>query len=281
MRKKVEYDKKAMSSYGYKQVPLKQILNLDLSSEEMIILLNFFSNADGWTMGSKGITERSFYREKNKKRVGIIMRKLKDMGYINETENSFIISILKIQKDYLKNTTGVTLDNPKEGAENTLVGVTENTPVRVITDNPQEVIESNLNKINNKEKGETIRINQTAVLGSFSSDLDEIPTKFDITPKNVKNDLPLVLEKNSHFKSMYNSTPWHTLDISNFSNVYIAYAVKEKLDNNPMKEIEKRTYYFLAKLVEYSKKVPESELYTLFCNECIGREDLILKLDNQ
>lgn len=150
-----------MKTFGYNGVPLRQILMLNLSSEQMIVLLNFFSHKADWTIGSKGISERNFYREKNQKRINAIIKKLKDMGYIYETETQYVINLDKIQADFIKNSDEVTKGNPVRKIENQVIGlkdshtngVTQSKLLGVTQSNPQRLTQSNPN--NNNKNGQS------------------------------------------------------------------------------------------------------------------------------
>jgi hypothetical protein len=177
MRKLINIDRVKMKALGYSKAPIRQICMLNLSSEEMIVLLNFFSHKHNWDIGNIGISERNFYKEKNKKRVRQITNKLKTMGYLSETDTHYIVELENIQKDYehnLKevetriaikqreraktrkqkvNVSGVTQNNPSIEVEQMmnimLTGVTQSNYKGVTQSNPQGVIESNPNKNNN------------------------------------------------------------------------------------------------------------------------------------
>lgn len=177
MRKLINIDRVKMKALGYSKAPIRQICMLNLSSEEMIVLLNFFSHKHNWDIGNIGISERNFYKEKNKKRVRQITNKLKTMGYLSETDTHYIVELENIQKDYEHNLnevdaritikqreraktrkqkvtiSGVTQNNPSIEVEQMmnimLTGVTQSNYKGVTQSNPQGVIESNPNNNNN------------------------------------------------------------------------------------------------------------------------------------
>lgn len=114
-------------------------------------------------------------------------------------------------------------------------------------------------------------------LGFKSEEKTSDSSNHNHTPMVIKNDLEIISQKNSG--NGFSFIPKY--DISDLSNEQIAYFVKEKLNNNPIDGIDKRKYFFLTKLIEYSQGVEGSTLYQLFCNECKDRPDLIDKLDKQ
>ena len=157
MRKFIKYDKKLMEVYHYVGAPIHQILMLDLSAEEQVILLNFFGHDEKWTIGSTGITERNFYRKKNQQRVNQTVKKLKDMGYVEENETEFIINIFKIQEDYKKN---LTLLTQSKGIKKTnkikidsLTTLTQSKGVDLTQSKEETLTQSKGNNINNNRRG--------------------------------------------------------------------------------------------------------------------------------
>jgi hypothetical protein len=181
MRKLINIDRVKMKALGYSSAPIRQILMLNLSSEEMIMLLNFFSHKHNWDIGNIGISERNFYVEKNKKRVTEITNKLKKMGYLTETDTHYIVELENIQKDYehnLKevetriaikqreraktrkqkvNVSGVTQNNPSNEVEQMLnimlTGVTQSNYKGVTQSNYNGVTQNNPNNNNNNTGG--------------------------------------------------------------------------------------------------------------------------------
>lgn len=157
MRKFIKYDKKLMEVYHYVGAPIRQILMLDLSAEEQVILLNFFGHDEKWTIGSTGITERNFYREKNHQRVNKTVKKLKDMGYVEENETEFIISIFKIQEDYKKNLTSLTqskgIKKTNKKKIDSLTTLTQSKVGDLIQSKGETLTQSKGNNINNNRRG--------------------------------------------------------------------------------------------------------------------------------
>ncbi len=138
MRKLISIDRVKMKQHGYQGAPIRQICMLNLSAEEQMMLLNLFSHKSDWTIGTKGMSERSFFREKHHKRTNKMISKLKDMGYVSETDTTYIMNLDKIQEDYKKNKDiekvktlkNKPLKNPNGGTESTPLQVTEIPPYR-------------------------------------------------------------------------------------------------------------------------------------------------------
>lgn len=152
----------------------------------------------------------------------------------------------------------------------------ENTPLIITNEIGKPILKEEQKE--KKNQIETIT-NEKAFFeeNSFSDSSVKIETLCN-TSTVIKNDLEMILNNNQHFNMIYDSANWKQFNISNLSNEVIAYYVKEKLDNNPIEGIEKKQYYFLEKLVEYSQYVENNKLYQSFINECKDREDLIKKL---
>jgi hypothetical protein len=187
MRKLIQIDRKKMKEHGYNGVPLRQILMLNLSSEEIVILLNFFSHKSDWTMGNNGITEKNFFKEKNQKRVNIMVKKLKDMNYMSEDSTTYIMNLDKIQEDFKKNSNEITKRGNIKRIEKAnirakkikVTGGIESTPHRGIESTPHRGIENTPNYINNNgvdfsPKGEKTHTNNKTkcfelVVGGYSA----------------------------------------------------------------------------------------------------------------
>lgn len=155
MRKPIDIDKKKLKEIHYNAVPLTQIFMLNLSAEEQIFLSSFFTNSTSWEVGTTGMSERTFFREKNKKRVRAMTEKIKAMGYLIEDDKSFKIDLDKIQEDYLKNSEVVKTRNKLklqkraiDKVKNNFTGVTQSNPLVVTQSNPLVVTQSNRTYIN-------------------------------------------------------------------------------------------------------------------------------------
>lgn len=104
MRKQVVINKTELGKIGYQAAPLKQILNLDLNTLELKVLLNFFSNADTWELSFNSISN-AFYTPNNRSRIKSTIESLVNKGYISNTEKTYTINLGKIQSDYKVNIT--------------------------------------------------------------------------------------------------------------------------------------------------------------------------------
>lgn len=105
----------------------------------------------------------------------------------------------------------------------------------------------------------------------------ESDRKPDISIPKPTNDLDLVLDQVQWFKTIYDNAKWNEINISNFSNSFIAYAVRLQLENTPRTEIPSKTYYYLQMLVKYSQRL-ESDLWKCFQLECKDNPKLMDKL---
>jgi hypothetical protein len=100
MRKKISYDKKYLSEVlNYSQVPVRQILALDLKPLSQLLLIQLFSHSDTWGI-SFNQTSKSFYRNKNRSDIKKCYEELKSKGYLMEKNDVYYIMLTKIQSDY-------------------------------------------------------------------------------------------------------------------------------------------------------------------------------------
>ncbi|MBN1186984.1 MAG: hypothetical protein JXB49_32200 [Bacteroidales bacterium] len=100
MRKRISYDKKYLSEVlNYSQVPVRQILALDLKPLSQLLLIQLFSHSDKWGI-SFNQTSKSFYRNKNRSDIKKCYEELKLKGYLMEKNDVYYVMLSKIQSDY-------------------------------------------------------------------------------------------------------------------------------------------------------------------------------------
>jgi len=100
MRKKIVYDKKYLTEkLNYSQVPVRQILALDLNPLTQLLLIQLFSHSDNWGV-SLNQTSKSFYHKKNRNDIKKNYEALKSKGYLKEDANTYYIILTQIQRDY-------------------------------------------------------------------------------------------------------------------------------------------------------------------------------------
>ena len=149
-----------------------------------------------------------------------------------------------------------------------------------------------------KEKNNNARAN-LETSSSLSSDLsseqgdkvkddnlnNHTPIKNEVnnnTPN--ENDLKFLLNNSPTFKAIYNmnteynTSYWYYVDISSYSNTYIAYALTEKAKGNPIKDIPNNTYNMLWYMGKYSKNIPNSKLWQAIQFEAQNDQTLINKI---
>jgi hypothetical protein len=300
MRKPISIDRVKMKTLGYGKAPIRQILMLNLSSEEMIILLNFFSHKSNWEIGNTGISERNYFRTKNQKRVKKIVEKLKELGYVSESETAFTMNLDKIQEDANTNLTTLTLsksikfkEKRKKYTKTTLTQskVLPLTQSKVLTltqsksnnnnNNagdaaPKAAAATSNNKTNEDEKdfGDVTLSGVCAFSAPQTLHTPNVEEKNDTIPmvmseSNTPNDLQLIINT-TNFGNIYESNTgrwgcWKNVNISSYSNYDIAYAIYMKEKNQPLKDIPSEeynlVYNMLGFLVRYSKDAPDSNLW--------------------
>lgn len=233
MRKNVIINKKDLMDIGYQKAPIKQILNLNLSAEEQILLLNFFSNSESWKLSINSIAEESFYTTKNRNRIKKIIKKIIDMDYLKEDLTSYTVNLKSIQKDYNLNklpdtvstvtqgtvtestgtdsiTPPVTQSTNKHVTQSTTPTVTESTTPcypeshktgtqSTTNNNNKSIIEEKTNKTKNQfDKLKLDNSGSKDFEDSSSVDITPISSSFSVTP-NVdipKVSIPIVEVKN-------------------------------------------------------------------------------------
>ncbi len=100
MRKKVSYDRKYLKEeLNYSQVPVRQILSLNIKPFEQLLLIQLFSHTDTWGVSFNQIS-KSFYCKKNRNDIKKGYESLKTKGYLKETDSMYLIILTKIQQDY-------------------------------------------------------------------------------------------------------------------------------------------------------------------------------------
>lgn len=238
----------------YAKVPMQVLTHTDLTPVDKLIIAYLYSQSDS---GNYILAYTRIARELNISKKWLIERWkwLKKNGFIIEDENNYFVVV---------------------GAEDRLQKKgEENTPLQDKTevDSIHHLGEENL----------PIQVNKTHLNGVVTTPIEHNNQEKIKTEQGVRveNDLILVLKNSDHFKMIYDSAKWKEFDITSYSNAFIAYAVKSGLEGNPIETIkDRRLYYFLEKLVEYSSKVENSNLWKCFESECNNNQKLINKLFN-
>lgn len=131
----------------------------------------------------------------------------------------------------------------------------------------------------NKEQKEKSN-NTRGKIENFSlglgSDLNSVSNS-NLSHTIVENDLQFLIENSYKFQLTYDNC-WKDLNISSYSNNYIAYAVCQRLQNNELSDIPKNIYKLLTFMVRFSKDIPDSKLWSIFINEIENNDQLIKKL---
>lgn len=100
MRKKIIYDKKYLAEVlNYSQVPVRQILSLNIKPMEQLLLIQLFSHADNWGVSFNQISN-SFNKKKNRNDIKQCFESLISKGYLIEKNDVYYIILTKIQSDY-------------------------------------------------------------------------------------------------------------------------------------------------------------------------------------
>jgi hypothetical protein len=225
-----------------------------------------------------GLGKVSFYKS---------IKKLTELGYMNKCKFQggihWIINEIPSPNRGSKISASPEFRNPENTTPeimNTEISTTEprtlinnNTPAKSANALPAEE-EVEIEGINN-ERGNRIKSDFSLALVSDISDGITTSSTSDL----VTNDLDYILQHSETFKMMYDNAKWYELNISTYSNIFIAYAVKCKLEGNPTDSItDNRIYIMLTYLTKCSSKVDGSELWYRFLEECNGSEYLIKKL---
>jgi hypothetical protein len=110
MRKTIEYDKTYLKEIGYRGAPITQILGLKLKPLEQLILINMFGHKDTYQISINSIAN-CFGTKKNRSDVADAVKKLVTLGFLQETDTTYIVSLLNIYKDYKKAKADSTANN--------------------------------------------------------------------------------------------------------------------------------------------------------------------------
>lgn len=220
MRKKILYDKKTLTNeLNYSQVPVRQILMLNLSQLSQLILFHFFSHSENWGISINQIS-KAFYYTKNRKRIKEALEELKRSGYVTENENNYYINLKTIQSDYQKIVNAV----PKDVTNGNTSSSQSVTPPDTDSINPllPEVTSpdtmsnslldtvSNNNNINNEINKEGKKKNGIEVEFDYTSSNSGLKTTGNDNAKKkyeMTEELRNLLEyKSNYFKSGYSQT---------------------------------------------------------------------------
>ncbi len=167
MRKKISYDKKYLSDVlNYSQVPVRQILALDLKPFQQIILIHLFSHSTDWGISYNQIS-KSFFKTKNRNDIKKCFEALVEKGYLKESNNTYHIMLAKIQSDYIKfsnkadskpkNDSSANIDNkpnnqPDSSANNDLIVPLSGGDSNINSPIDSSTTNNNINKTDIKEK---------------------------------------------------------------------------------------------------------------------------------
>ncbi len=101
MKKTIKYDKKYLTEIGYRGAPITQIFGLKLKPLEQLVLLNMFGHKDTYQISINNIAN-CFGTKKNRSDIADAIKKLVTLGYLQETDTTYIVSLLNIYNDYKK-----------------------------------------------------------------------------------------------------------------------------------------------------------------------------------
>ena len=120
---------------------------------------------------------------------------------------------------------------------------------------------------------------------------DDVVTQIlETTTQSNKNDLELILQQSVKFRRIFeNNSPqgsysgvWTDIDISNYSNAYIAHLIALKIKDEPIPvEVDAKVLNLLWFLVKYSKEVDYSNLWQSFLAEVNNDNNIINKLSGE
>lgn len=236
----------------YAKVPMQVLTHPNLTPIDKLIISYLYSQSDS---GNYILAYTRIARELNISKKWVIERWkwLKKNGYIKEDENSYYVVI---------------------GAEERLQNKGEENIPSTKRDKVKEIHQ-------NGEENAPSQVNNVYLNGVVDTPIEHNNQEENKTEQEVKieNDLELVLKESDHFRAIYDNANWRMYDITTYSNAFIAFAVKSKLEGKSIESIENdRLYFFLQKLVEYSSNVENSTLWNYFKSECKDNQTLINKL---
>jgi hypothetical protein len=102
MNFKVTYKQKELEEMGYSQIPLRQIMMLDLTSNQRDVLLTLFSHSKDYKVSHNQI-RRMFFHQKRLDYISNSIKELIKIGYLTENKDSLYIDLERIQSDYMVN----------------------------------------------------------------------------------------------------------------------------------------------------------------------------------
>ena len=211
-------------------------------------------------------------------------RNLVTLGYINKKRIQGGIHWIVNEIPIVKGNTGNLIKPENTPSENTS---------NVITPSDNTICENascvNTSLINNKPSAETgtpVPPEEGEEKNKINTNATDRVENSTISSPSNGNDLELLLQESAKFQMIYKNNSrqgvqsgiWTDVDISNYSNSFIAFLIASKLKNEPPpNDVDNSVMTLLHYMVKYSKGVKDSQLWTLFLKE-VDNDINIIKL---
>jgi len=212
-------------------------------------------------------------------------RNLINLGYLNKQRIQCGIHWIVNEIPNVKGNTGNLIKSENTPSDNTSNG---NTPSDNTTFENTSCVNTSL--INNKpsaETGEPVPPEEKEKTNEINTNATVWVENSEISSPSNGNDLELLIQESSTFKIIYESNSrqgslsgiWTGLDITNYSNSYIAFLIASKFKNEPLpNDVDNNVMNLLHYMVKYSKEVKDSQLWTLFLKEVDNDINIIHKV---
>jgi len=236
MRKKIIYDRNRLKEIGYQAAPLRWVLGLKtLNPSQKLQYLNYFSHDKDWELSNNSIT-KCFGRKKSGKNVRRDNQLYVELGYMTETEDSFILHLDKIKEDYVKaigknsnvnttgtnNTTLMVSPMPPSGTDNTNPMISTAPPLGI--DSTNETGTENTTKNRNTREKEKEKKTSEKNKPIYGVEDNSSIIRNDVNNKS-KNSLRELLETDEFFSDLFHNSQqgYNKVNIDDYSDSYIAH----------------------------------------------------------
>lgn len=280
----------------YAKVPMCILSHPNLTPVDKLIFAYLYSQSDS---GAYKLAYTRIAKELNIDKSNLIKRWkwFIQKGYIKEDENNFYVIIGA--EDKLQGIDKGSPLPPKQEGNNGSPIPPEDENNEVGKNHlsgglkpPTQVVSYHLNGSpippNEHNKEEKIKSEQGVEMGNLSSKGE--PEKYvsesnhtSSQDSNTSNDLEFLINNSPIFKNTYENATligknWHGIDISKYSNAYIAYLIGQRVKNEPI-EIPRNIQNMLTIMVRFSQKFEESNLWKCFLSEIENNPNYIQKLN--
>lgn len=281
----------------YAKVPMSILSHQDLTPVDKLIFAYLYSQSDS---GNYILAYTRIAKELNIDKSNLIKRWkwfIKN-GYIKEDDKNYYVTIgaedklhgiekgsftHSTQESSKGSPTPLEEDNHEAGKSHLLGGI--NQPNEEVSDylngSPMPSIEYNKEEKIKTEQG--IEVDNSSLEGKHEMDTSENNHSSRLG-NHTSNDLVFLLNNSPIFKNYYETVTsvdksCHGVDISTYSNIYIAYVVGQRVKKEPT-EVPINIQKMLTIMVKFSQQFEDSNLWKCFLDEIEYNTNYIQELNS-